>query len=142
MRISVRQLHMYVNDNKKTPFAALKYATGECNYGGRVTDDKDRRLLNTLLRKVYQPEALKKGFRLSDSWHLRHPRGGPHESYLDYISTLPILPEPEAFGLHENADITKDLGQTALLTETLIKTGGGSSAGWRRQDELGGKDHL
>ena len=77
LRISVRQLHMYVNDNKKTPFAALKYATGECNYGGRVTDDKDRRLLNTLLRKVYQPEALKDGFKLSDSGIYAIPKEGP-----------------------------------------------------------------
>ena len=136
LRISVRQLHMYVNDNKKTPFAALKYATGECNYGGRVTDDKDRRLLNTLLRKVYQPEALKDGFALSDSGTYFIPKEGPHESYLEVISQFPILPEPEAFGLHANADITKDLGATALLTETLIKTGGGASGGG------GGKEAL
>jgi dynein heavy chain len=59
--ISVRQLHMYVDENEETPFAALKYATGECNYGGRVTDDKDRRLLNTLMELVYCPAALKDG---------------------------------------------------------------------------------
>ena len=53
LKISVRQLQMYINENEQTPFEALKYATGECNYGGRVTDDKDRRLLNTLLRKVW-----------------------------------------------------------------------------------------
>ena len=129
LRISVRQLHMYVDENKKTPFEALKYATGECNYGGRVTDDKDRRLLNTLLRKLYQPEALKDGFSLSDSGTYVIPPEGPHESYLEVISRFPILPEPEAFGLHSNADITKDLGQTALLTETLIKTSGASSGG-------------
>ena len=137
LRISVRQLHMYVNDNKKTPFEALKYATGECNYGGRVTDDKDRRLLNTLLRKVYQPEALKDGFKLSDSGTYTIPPEGDHESYLEVISQFPILPEPEAFGLHANADITKDLGHTQLLTETLIKTftSGASSSG-------GGKEAL
>ena len=136
LKISVRQLQMYVNENEQTPFEALKYATGECNYGGRVTDDKDRRLLNTLLRKVYAPATLKKGFRLSESGTYVIPEEGSHESYLDYIATLPILPLPEAFGLHENADITKDLGQTALLTETLIKTGGGSGGGGGAQDEL------
>jgi dynein heavy chain len=43
---------MYVEDNREVPFAALQYAIGECNYGGRVTDDKDRRLLMTLMTKV------------------------------------------------------------------------------------------
>ena len=72
---------------------------------------------------------------MSDSGTYCVPPEGPHESYLEYIAGFPILPLPEAFGLHSNADITKDLGQTALLTETLIKTGGERGGG-------GGKEQL
>ena len=50
--ISVRQLKMFLDEADPSlgiPFDALKYLTAECNYGGRVTDDKDRRLITTLL---------------------------------------------------------------------------------------------
>ena len=41
----------------ETPRQALNYLTGECNYGGRVTESMDRRLLATLLKSYYCQEG-------------------------------------------------------------------------------------
>jgi dynein heavy chain len=57
-RISMRQLHSMIDTFDEIPFKALSYLTGECNYGGRVTDDHDRRTLNTILKDFYNPSCL------------------------------------------------------------------------------------
>jgi len=125
-RISVRQLHMFLNENDKIPFDALRYVTGECNYGGRVTDDKDRLLLNTILERCYCADIVdSSSYTLSESGLYFAPPEGDRPAYITYIESLPIIPLPEAFGLHENADITKDQNDTATMFASLLTMGGG-----------------
>ena len=58
LRISARQLRNFLGEYEQTPFEALSYLTGQCNYGGRVTDDKDRRALMTCLSTIYNPQIV------------------------------------------------------------------------------------
>lgn len=54
-------------------YEALRYLTGECNYGGRVTDEWDRRTLNTILAKFYCTDIVEKDvYYLSPSGKFKH----------------------------------------------------------------------
>ncbi|XP_019392438.1 PREDICTED: dynein heavy chain 12, axonemal [Crocodylus porosus] len=130
LRISIRQLQLFINEYNQVPFEAISYLTGECNYGGRVTDDWDRRLLLTMLDDFYNPDIIENPhYSFSPSGNYHAPPKGTYEDYLEFIKNLPFNQQPEVFGLHENVDISKDLQQTKLLFESLILTQGGSTQG-------------
>ncbi|XP_028395151.1 dynein heavy chain 3, axonemal-like isoform X1 [Dendronephthya gigantea] len=136
LRISMRQLQMFLNDYEHPPLDALVYLFGECNYGGRVTDDKDRRLLLSLLSIFVCGDIIENDLHnFSQSGTYYCPSHGPYETYLEYVRSLPLNPHPEVFGLHENADITKDQKETNELFDCILLTlprqsgGGGKSSG-------------
>ena len=47
----MKQLVPILDTADKIPFEVINYLGGVINYGGRVTDDKDKRLISTILSK-------------------------------------------------------------------------------------------
>nr|XP_021153643.1 dynein heavy chain 12, axonemal isoform X1 [Columba livia]XP_021153644.1 dynein heavy chain 12, axonemal isoform X1 [Columba livia]XP_021153645.1 dynein heavy chain 12, axonemal isoform X1 [Columba livia]XP_021153646.1 dynein heavy chain 12, axonemal isoform X1 [Columba livia]XP_021153647.1 dynein heavy chain 12, axonemal isoform X1 [Columba livia]XP_021153648.1 dynein heavy chain 12, axonemal isoform X1 [Columba livia] len=130
LRISIRQLQLFINEYSQVPFEAISYLTGECNYGGRVTDDWDRRLLLTMLDDFYNPDIIENPrYIFSPSGNYFAPPKGTYEDYIEFIKGLPFTQQPEIFGLHENVDISKDLQQTKIIFESLLLTQGGGAQG-------------
>ncbi|KAL7390222.1 hypothetical protein ABVT39_017308 [Epinephelus coioides] len=142
LRISMRQIQMFLDEYDEIPLEALTYLTGECNYGGRVTDDKDRRLLLSLLSIFYSRELIEQeGYHLCEGDLYYVPAHGPYQTYVDYIRGLPICADPCVFGLHSNADITKDNQETNQLLDRVLltlprETGGGAKSAQEIVDEL------
>ena len=73
-------------------------------YGGRVTDDFDKRLLCTFTSVWFSEALLTEGFKFYEGYPL--PDFKTIEEYLDHIINMPLQDIPEVFGLHSNADIS------------------------------------
>ncbi|GMI06146.1 hypothetical protein TrVE_jg2421 [Triparma verrucosa] len=130
LAICARQLVQFLDDNEQVPWKALKYTAGECNYGGRVTDDKDRRCLNSILDRFYNDEAMKPGGLLDTEGLYTCPPDTTLDGYKEFIDNLPLVTGPAVVGLHDNANITKNQFETdKVLGAVLITEAGGSGGG-------------
>ena len=68
----------------RVPFDAMKYLIAEANYGGRVTDDWDRRLVNVYIGELFCEECLNsEKFMLSDLADYFVPEEGDLKHYKD-----------------------------------------------------------
>ena len=94
LRISLDQLKLFLSDPvayPSIPFEALNYLIGHCNYGGRVTDDQDRRLLLTILSDVVNGSTSgSDGAKLSASGAYCIPSTLTLTSFLDEARSLPM----------------------------------------------------
>jgi dynein heavy chain len=134
LRISVMQLVMFLDEYPdELPLKALNYLTGECNYGGRVTEAMDRRLIAVLLATYYCQDACNDDFTLfeplDDSPKFAPPPPGDYESHLEHIASLPLVSPPGVFGFNDNASLTKDMGETYTMMTELLSTVGVSGGG-------------
>lgn len=131
LRISARQLRMFIDESPtEVQFKAINYLTGECNYGGRVTEKQDRRLLMTLLADYFCPECLQEGHPLSpEHTTFTIPTPSTLELTMDFVRSLPAVVPPGVYGFHENANLTREQNETYRMMDGLLLTIGQASGG-------------
>jgi dynein heavy chain len=89
---------MSLSTTRAATAQALRYLTGECNYGGRVTDAHDRRTLASLLEIFYNESIFEEGYAFSPAPGCEQycaPSEGPIDSYITFIRGLPAAAPPE-----------------------------------------------
>uniref|UniRef100_F6PHB9 AAA+ ATPase domain-containing protein n=1 Tax=Ciona intestinalis TaxID=7719 RepID=F6PHB9_CIOIN len=110
-------------------WSTVRYMIGEVQYGGRVTDDYDKHLLNTFAAVWFHEQMFNDSFCFYTGYII--PQFKTTKEVMDAIDTLPLTDTPEVFGLHMNADITYQTNSATAILDTILNiqpkdAGGGS----------------
>ncbi|XP_063366022.1 dynein axonemal heavy chain 1-like [Cydia amplana] len=120
LKICMSQLHMFLAEYSEVPLRMLTYVAGHINYGGRVTDDWDRRCLMCLLGDYYATAVLTDKYYFDENgFYKQQHASATIDDYTKYIRSLPLNDDPSLFGLHSNANISYAMSETAANLNTL-----------------------
>ena len=141
--------HLY---NGAVSWQTLQYMVAEAQYGGKVTDDMDRRLLSTYVAQWLQPGCLEDDFSFNPGRPLSRidfnyvvPDYLEVDSYRTYVRGFEDIDNPELFGLHPTADLSfrnreaaAFLGTFGSTAPTASSSGGGPGSSAKSGKAKGG----
>ncbi|CAD7963334.1 unnamed protein product [Amoebophrya sp. A120] len=134
-----RQLMSFINQYEEVPIKVLLFLGASINYGGRVTDAQDKRLVTCILGKYVNMETINDPeYKFSDSGLYYAPLYDTMEEYMEYIRNLPLSPSPEAFGMDENCAISTAEGEALALLAGIVAVyaKSGSGGGGRSKEDV------
>merc|ERR1711988_1156814 len=117
----------------------VRFMISNVQYGGKITDDLDGKLMDTYAEAYFQQPVMDPSFQFYPGYGIP---SGPESVDIDFwrkeVTKLPETDTPEIFGLHVNADITFRNKQTNEMIGTIIDTQpkavGGGGKGMSRED--------
>jgi dynein heavy chain len=114
-------LKSYLDGYEETPWEALRYLVGEANYGGRVTDEIDRRVIKAYLLQLFCEGVLREdaGYELcegsSGKVYCIPSNTNDLKCHREFVNNLPLSDHAEAFGQHPNADISYMIAESEAI---------------------------
>ncbi|KAG2951559.1 Dynein gamma chain, flagellar outer arm [Phytophthora cactorum] len=135
--LSFLERHLYTSPSPSWP--TVQYMVAEVHYGGRITDELDRRLFRAYCDAWFNPTLLGSSFSFNPEVKLSTGGATPSsgqlfnyclpdssmaeiEEYQRYIAGFPSVDSPEVFGLHPNADLTYRVKEVSALLGTIVDT--------------------
>ena len=123
----------------RADWSTVRYMISAIQYGGRITDEFDRKLMDTFAEKYFYPAVVQTRFELFSDPRSKTkyciPDAADIDSFRTAIEELPPQDHPELFGLHSNADITFRTLQVQDALDIIADTqprGGGGEGGTSR----------
>lgn len=146
--ISYKLISMYLNkamesaDEEELPWDTLRYLIGEAMYGGRVTDDCDRRVMSSYLLEYmggFIFDSNQRFFFAKTDFEYVIPGDDikTSEQTMEFIEAIPLVTPPGVFGLHSNAEITYYSNAAKELWVNILQmatSDGGGAGGVNRED--------
>lgn len=99
----------------------VRYMICEVHYGGRITDDFDRRLMNTFGAEWFSDRLFDERFNYGTPAYTV-PTYKDVTVAREHVEKLPALDTPEVYGLHPNAEISFRGQQTRDVLGTIMAT--------------------
>lgn len=138
--------HMY---HGAVSWSTVQFMVSEVQYGGKITDDMDRRLFNTFASNWVSANTVTPAFTFNpaagiggDDFVYNIPESTEIEAYRVSVKQFPEFDNPQIFGLHPNADLTFRVKEVTSLLSTISDTMPKQSAvgtGLTREDVVDAK---
>jgi dynein heavy chain len=120
--------HLYhASDKGELSWSTIRYMVGEVLYGGRVTDDYDRRLMETYCAHWLDTRTFEAGFEFYKGYTV--PSFRNLAELRASVERVPFTDTPEIYGLHANAEVAYRTGETRQILDTLLQTQPKQTAG-------------
>ncbi|XP_059609452.1 dynein axonemal heavy chain 7 [Phlebotomus argentipes] len=117
LSVSVRNVRTYITDSQESSLEALLHIISSCNYGERVFDPWDQRLLCVLF-KIFVINQISGG---TEQTAFSIPNDTSQETFMNFIDQLSWGNTPNALGLHRNACKVKEEEDTENLLATILR---------------------
>ncbi|KAK8797138.1 hypothetical protein WA158_004348 [Blastocystis sp. Blastoise] len=137
-------------DPDKLSWTAIRTLLVEALYGGRIDNTFDNKLLDSLLRQTFVPEAFSPHFALVKTFNdkgipevlLEAPEGNTKEQFLSWANTLPSRNSPLWLGLPATAEERLLSTQGSYAINELLKVQGSALENNEDQENNSSRDKL